>query len=149
MEHKTLHELRGVARTAPIVVQTMSRRARLEHWAKLLDREPQRPLAALTRVESRPRAARPLLRVDNSPLSLAWNDPMLRAEGLASDLLGDAMRFFELSPRQAHYLVCDCYYQGSMTAGRVASRIRTIAPKATLGETWGKRIPASLRRLWE
>lgn len=154
MEHKTLHELRGVARTAPVIVRTpgivrtMSRRARLEHWAKRLEREPQRPLAALMRVESVPREVRPLLRADNSPLDVAWRDPALREEGLASDRLGDAMRFFELSPRQAHYLVCDCYYQGSMTAGRVASRIRTIAPKMTFGEMWGNLIPTPVRRMW-
>lgn len=147
MEHKTLRELQGVAKTTPVAGRTMSRRQRLEHWAKLLDRAPQRPLTALTSVESVPREARRFLRADDSPLAVASQDPRLRDEGLASDTLGDAMSFFELSAQQAHFLVCDCYYQGTMTAGRVASRVRTIAPQMTYGERWAG-FAAPLRRLW-
>lgn len=136
MEYKTRRELDTLARTIPVTPRTMSRRERLERWAAVLERDTRRGLTALTRVESVRRDQRPFLRADNSPLAIAVDDPVLRKEGLKSDYLGDVMSFFELSPRHAHYLVCDCYYQGTMTAGRVASRIRTLAPRMTWGERW-------------
>ena len=148
MEYKTLRELQTLGRTTPVNPRTMSRRERLERWAVILGGLGQRPLTALSRVESVSRQQRPSLRADNSPLVVAFEDPVLRKEGLASDRLGDAMTFFELSPRHAHYLVCDCYYQGTMTAGRVASRLRTLAPKKTWGERWETIRDAWLRPLF-
>ena len=54
-------------------------------------------------------------------------DPVLRRDGLASDRLGDAMAFFELSNRQAHRLFCDCHYSGNMTGAGLAARLRRLA----------------------
>ena len=53
---------------------------------------------------------------------------MLRAEGLASDRLGDAMVFFRLSHTEAHYTLCSCIHGQSMKAGEAARRLRNIAP---------------------
>ena len=43
------------------------------------------------------------------------------------DRLGEVMRFFDLSDRQAHRLFCDCHYHGTMTGTGLAARLRTIA----------------------
>jgi hypothetical protein len=47
-------------------------------------------------------------RRDNSPLAIAYENVVFRAEGLASDRLGEAERFFALTPHRAHHL-CDCH----------------------------------------
>jgi len=57
-------------------------------------------------------AERELLRVEGSPLTIAYLDPMLRAQGLSSDRIGDAMEFFQLSEREVYYLLCDCHSVG-------------------------------------
>ena len=71
-------------------------------------------------------------RVDNSPLTVAYNDPVLRADGLASDRLGDAVDYFELSDEEAHRVFCSCLYGESMTAGSVAARLRSMT-KVNIG----------------
>jgi hypothetical protein len=127
MEHKTLDDLQGAARIVGTEIPIMSRRERLERWAMLVEREGQTLLTPLRRVEFLPEHERRELRADNSPLTVASKDPVLREEGLAGDRLGDGMGFFELASGEAHYLLCDCHYQGTMAAQRVAERIRTIA----------------------
>src|SRR5215212_4226060 len=67
------------------------------------------------------------MRSDNSPLTVAFHDPILRDEGLASDRLGDASSFFELTEGQAHRLLCSCMNGWSMLAGTTARRIHRIA----------------------
>ncbi|HEY1928109.1 MAG TPA: hypothetical protein VGG92_11650 [Caulobacteraceae bacterium] len=106
---------------------TLSRRQRLERWANLLDREPDRRLTALTRVEFVAERHRAHMRDDNTPMSVAFADPVLKGAGLQGDTLGDAQSFFELTSNEAHRLLCDCYYFGQMDAGTVAHRLRAMS----------------------
>src|SRR5215204_5291317 len=93
MEHKRLSDLSNVADLVPETPKaSLTRRERLERWIQVLDREPGRALKTLHEIEHKPRDARRGSRVDNSPLSVAFNDPILRADGLASDRLGDARK---------------------------------------------------------
>jgi hypothetical protein len=126
MRHQRKDELGAVAELVSFNVTRMSRRERLERWANLLDRVPGK-LNALTRIEYLPAAERLEARADNSPLQVAFKDPVLREEGLNGDRLGEVMSFFELSDRQAHRLFCDCHYHGSMTGAGLAQRLRLIA----------------------
>ena len=127
MKHQNIDELGAVAEIVPFKTATkLSRRSRLERWAEILDEHPGK-LNALTRIEYLARAERPEARADNSPLEVAFKDPVLRWDGLAGDRLGDAMAFFELSDRHAHRLFCDCHYSGSMTGAGLAARLRRIA----------------------
>jgi hypothetical protein len=126
MKHQKLDELGNVAEIVPFESRRMTRRERLERWAELLDRNPGK-LNALTRIEYLPLAERLEARADNSPLEIAFRDPVLREEGLRSDKLGDIMSFFELSNRDSHRLFCDCHYYGSMTGAGLANRLRNIA----------------------
>ena len=127
MEHKSLNVLRHVADIHDGEPRFLSREERLERWAEILEREPQRRLRSLEEIELIPRARRGEHRVEGSPLTIAFQDPVLRAEGLQSDRLGDAMAFFGLSERQAHRLLCSCMNGWSMEAGSTARNIRRIA----------------------
>lgn len=126
MKHRNKEELGAVAEVVPFNIAKMSRRERLQRWANLLDRIPGK-LNALTRIEYLPAAERLEARADNSPLEVAYRDPVLRDEGLSGDRLGEIMRFFDLSDRQAHRLFCDCHYHGTMTGTGLAARLRLIA----------------------
>jgi hypothetical protein len=96
---------------------------RLELWAKALERH-SGPLAALRRLEHLSTDELRAYRGGNTPLTVAFNDPALRAAGLPGDSLGDMMDFFELSDRDAHWLFCDCHYVGTMTGDGLAKRLR-------------------------
>jgi hypothetical protein len=68
---------------------------------------------------------------------IAYENVGFRAEGLASDQLGEAERFFDLTPHQAHHLLCDCHYgTGAVTPDMVARRARAMARRPSLGELW-------------
>ena len=128
MQQKPLSEIRAIADVEPAQSRSLTRRERLERWADLLDREPSRRLKTLHEIELQPRSKRDEMRADGgSPLSVAYADPVLRTEGLASDKLGDAITFFELSDGQVHRLLCSCMYGVRMEAGAAARQIRTIA----------------------
>jgi hypothetical protein len=126
MKHRKIDELGSVAEVVSFNIPRMTRKERLRRWADLLDRAPGK-LNALTRIEYLPVAERLEARADNSPLEVAFKDPVLREEGLRGDRLGEIMSFFELSDRQAHRLFCDCHYHGSMTGTGLAERLRLIA----------------------
>jgi hypothetical protein len=126
MKHHKMTELGGVAEIVDVDRPKMTRRQRLERWADVLDQNPGK-LNALTRIEYLPLSERLEARADNSPLEIAFRDPVLRSEGLASDRLGDVMAFFELSNRDAHKLFCDCHYSGTMTGAGLARRLRNVA----------------------
>lgn len=121
MEHRNLDQLRGVADVQP---RSMTRQERIERWIDLLERNPSRRLNSLGEIEYKPPAERALIRTDDSPLTVAYEDPVLRAEGLASDRLGDAMDFFELSDGQAHYALCSCLSGRTMESASFAQRLR-------------------------
>ncbi len=107
----------------------MSKRQRLERWAEVLELAPQRHLRSLYETEYGSRWRRDALRADNSPLTVAFQDPVLRAEGLQSDQYGDALKFFELSDGELHHIVCYCHHGPTMAAKAVARRARAAAGK--------------------
>jgi hypothetical protein len=129
MQHQDPDRIRGVKTLDPLFARQtkLTRSERLARWADLLDAQAARPLRALEDVEYVSPGVRRELRKDDSPLAVAFADPILRADGLASDRLGDAMAYFGLSERQAHWLLCDCHYGGRMTASEVAGRVRDEA----------------------
>jgi hypothetical protein len=125
MEHKPLSDLGHVADFMPEWPNVaMTRTDRLERWIELLARDPSRRLNTFHEIEHKPADARRASRVDNSPMSVAFSDPVLRADGLASDRVGDAMDFFELSEGDIHRAFCSCFYGESMRAGEVAERLK-------------------------
>src|SRR3954467_678660 len=117
-----------------------SRRERLERWAELLEREPERRLRALHGIEYGTPDERLAYRADGSPLAVAYADPVLRAAGLAGDTVGDAAEFFGLSQEQLHLLLCFCHHGEMLTASTAAARVRAIARQ---GACWAVGVGAA------
>nr|MEA2798132.1 hypothetical protein [Phenylobacterium sp.] len=136
MKHQSIHEIDALADIAQVQGATLSRRERLERWADLLSRDPHRQLRALSRVEFYAERERALLRGENTPISVAVADPVLREAGLQGDTLGDAQSFFELTSAEAHYLLCDCHFVGQMDGEGVAHRIRKVAASNSASRHW-------------
>lgn len=126
MEFKRPDQLRRLADISTDAPRTMSRRERLGRWQALLAREPKRMLKTLEEIEFKPAAARGLMRADDSPISVAFADPVLREEGLKGDTLGDAMSFFGISEHQAHRVVCSCLNGRMMSGQAAAQRVRAV-----------------------
>jgi predicted protein tyrosine phosphatase len=105
----------------------MSRRERLGRWAELLERQPSRRLSTIEGTEFGGRREREAKRADSSPLTVAFEDPILRVEGLRGDRVGDAVEFFDLSHDEVHRLVCYCHHGRTVAPGTVAARVRMLA----------------------
>ena len=128
MKHTPVAEISRVADVHAIPLKPpLTRVERLGHWAEALDRDPDRVLTSIEEIEWKPEAERRATRADDSALTVALEDPVLRAEGLASDRLGDAMAFFRLTDADAHFALCSCIYGQSMQAGVAARRVRMLA----------------------
>lgn len=127
MEHRPLSELGHIADLKqPTRAPVLSRRERLDRWAELLERDPDRLLKTLDEIEWKPKAERRQMRADGSALSVAYADPILSADGLASDRFGDAVRFFQISEYDAHIVLCSCHGGESMRSEEAARRVRGI-----------------------
>src|SRR5215469_7637425 len=116
----------------------LGRLERLRRWADALEQCPDVNLRPLRRVELYAPADRAKLRCDQSPLSVAYADPLLRSEGLPSDRLGDGGGFFGLSDRDLHALVCDCRYGGRMRPSDVARRVRGLSHPSPFVRFWNR-----------
>lgn len=128
MKHRTIRALEraeALRRAGP----ALSQKERLERWARLLEADPDRPLATFDTTEFLDRPTRQALRRDNSMVAVAFADPVLRADGLADDSHGAAQRYFGLSDSQMHHIVCSCHAGTRMRAWTVAGRIRMAMPK--------------------
>ena len=131
MEHKTRDEIRDVADILPSGLQArpLSKRERLELWVEALEREAGRRLRTLFEIEYAPAARRAGLRAEDSPLSVAFNEPRLRAEGLAGDTISDATGFFGISEMELHDILCFCHSGETMSAETAAARVRAAAAR--------------------
>jgi len=126
MKHTSTEELRKVAEVYPEQPRTvvMSRAERLERWAHLLEKDPARRLNTLHETEFQLGAAQAEMRADDSPISVAFADPYLRAAGLKNDTYGEAKRFFEVTDWQLHDILCYCHYGVSMSAATATRGVR-------------------------
>lgn len=141
MEHRTLDDLAAVANVSGTDKprRTMSKVERLRRWQSLLQADPGRILQTLYETEYQTARARDGMRGDNTAITLAYDDPVLRAEGLEGDTYGDARRFFGLSDNQLHFALCYCYSGPAMSAGTAARRLESCVPQL--------RRPGLLRRM--
>ncbi|HEY7299532.1 MAG TPA: hypothetical protein VH684_16625 [Xanthobacteraceae bacterium] len=154
MEHKTLRDVQQLAAVYPEKGASASevRRSRLERLASLLEHEV-KPLSLFSQVEFLRTEQLEPLRVDNSPLTIAYADPVFRAQGLASDRYGEAMRFFDLTSHEAHFLLCDCHYYGAyygvaIRPEMLARRARSLARRMRVGELL-QSFRGWIRDLWQ
>ena len=138
MEHRPLVDLQTLAHLSPAEPRRpMTRAERIERWMEALQREPRRKLRALPEIEHEPFEERRAIRVENSPISVAFEDMALRAEGLAGDTLGEAMDFFEMSDREAHTALCSCLFGGTVESGLAARRVgELLRSEQRSGHQW-------------
>lgn len=124
MKYHELDQLQTLARIGQDYPQLMPRNKRLQRWVELLETDPDRVLSTLHETEYQPATVRAAIRCNNSAISVAFGDPLLRAAGLANDTYGEAKRFFELSDNQLHRIVCSCHFGATASSGKVARYIR-------------------------
>lgn len=142
MRRQSLHDIQKTANVYHRYPQydLSSQRGRLERWNDLLRHEPVRLLTTFTNTEDLSPEMRDGLRCEESPVSVAFADPLLREAGLAGDTYGDARRFFGLSDRQLHRIVCYCHHGAQTYAAGVACQVRAAYPR-----TGG---PGIMSRVW-
>ena len=127
MEQRSVESLRGIAEVHFVPPAPLDRAQRFEAWAKALERQGGASVRLFHQLEFMPRCDWGPLRVEDSPLTIAYNDPVLRAAGLQSDRLGDAMAFFELGESDTHRMLCSCMHGAAMSATRAAAIVRQVA----------------------
>lgn len=128
MKYRSYTELAPVARV--IRPQGLSKRQRLLRWASALESSRGTQLNTFKSIEHKPRKERSTARVGNSPLTVAFEDPVLQSAGLSGDSFGEVAQFFGLSHWQLHALVCHCHHGKTVAADRVALRVRRLANQA-------------------
>jgi hypothetical protein len=129
MEHRTSAELEGFA--AVIRPQKLTKKELLERWALALEKRKGARLRTLRETEYKPAKERSALQQENSPLSVAFEDPVLRSAGLTSDRFGEVAHFFELSHWQLHDLVCNCHFGETVAAEAVAASVRRLSARTS------------------
>ena len=128
MEQYALEQLKTIAKVSTTCKRLeLTRRERIERWAESLERSPRPFLKTLHETEYQPIADRIAMRDDDTPISVAFADPILRAAGMENDSYGEARRFFELSDGELHELVCFCHFGERVSAATVARRVRKMA----------------------
>jgi hypothetical protein len=134
MKHQALDQLRTVANVNQDHMRApMSRRERLLRWAEVLEQFPNRHLSTLHQTEYQSEAGREIMRADNSPITVAFKDPVLRAAGMENDTYGEAKRFFELTDRELHKVICYCHFGATVNAATAARHIRSFATEGKRG----------------
>ncbi len=126
MKHQTLDQLQAVAEVDERYPNMLSRVERLERWAECLEANPTRQLFTLHETEHQSTKVRDEMRCGDSPISVAFADPVLRASGLANDTYGEAKRFFELTDGQLHDVICYCHFGETIKAATAARNVRSI-----------------------
>jgi hypothetical protein len=128
MKHQTRERLQTIADVhADVQRRALTRSERLARWIEVLEQTPDRCLNTLAETEFQPATARAAMRSAASPLTVAFEDPVLRADGLNDDTYGEAKRFFELSDWELHQLVCSCHSGATVRAEAVAQCVRAVA----------------------
>jgi hypothetical protein len=126
--------------------QQLTRSQRLERWALALEKLGDAPLQTLKETEHQRYHERMLMREDNSPLTVAFEEPVLRSAGLQDDTFGETRRFFDLSDGDLHNILCYCHFGPTVRASEVAARVRSVQARGHIREhaalLWGGAIAA-------
>lgn len=124
MEYRTIAETKAVATVVPVEtpLKPMTQRQKLERWAEVVEKHRFSKVRMLHGIEYADDVKRRTMRADHSLFSIAYEDPVLRAQGLKGDTVGDAMDFFGINPKDLHMAACDCHY-GSLVSSRVAAEM--------------------------
>lgn len=116
----------GIALSA---VQLLSRTERLERWAELLDRDPERKLTVTSPSWCMSPAQRQRPLVEGSALHIAFDDPVFRLAGLNGTTFNDAVAFFQLSDEDADRILAGSRGIVARSARDTSHRLRNVADK--------------------
>jgi hypothetical protein len=136
MEHKPVLELQQIA-DLDFGFTLSDRDQRLARWSKLLLANPDRLLRSLHEIEHLSASDRRTCRSDDSPLSVAYHDPILRSSGLKSDSVGDCTDFFGLTDEQMHHAFCSCHTGAKLTGAESAARLRAVVEHNSIRNSSG------------
>jgi hypothetical protein len=150
MEHRPLVELQAIADIRFSETQApMTREQRLERWIRLLQADPERKLRSLHEIEHLSSACRRECRAENSPLTVAYGDPILRSAGLRSDRVGDCTEFFDLSDKQMHHAFCSCHVGARLTGREAAERLRQVLRRDAFTRDLRSALWPRIRRIFQ
>ena len=140
MEHRTLQQLQNVAELHPRESRSLpgTKRERLNRWAEVLERDPNRQLTMLIGAEHRAPSQRDRMACKDSPMAVAFEDPVLRTAGLEDASYGAARRFFHLADWELHGIVCSCCHGPTARAKSIARRVRAATPPTDLADVLGR-----------
>lgn len=127
MKHTPLADLHAVATVTAAPARPLTRVERLNRWADRLEQRGNEELRTLIGTEHERPAVRALMSAPNSALSVAFADPVLRADGLQGETYGDARSYFKMNNWQLHELICGCHYGRTSSAADTARRVRRLA----------------------
>jgi hypothetical protein len=127
---RTVEEIAGAGEI--IRPDRLSRLDKLERWAAALERRKGARLSTLRETEFMAPPLRRAMREDNSPLTVAFEEPVLRSAGLRDDTFGEAARFFELSDWELHSILCYCHFGEQVSAADCAARVHAITRRDSL-----------------
>src|SRR4029450_3070570 len=130
MEHRTTAELKGFSEV--IHPHKLSKKELLERWVLALDKRKGTRLCTLRETEYKPVEEQSALRQENSPLTVAFEDPVLRSAGLTNDTFGEVARFFGLSHWQLHEVVCNCHFGEAVAAEAVAVSVGRLSRRTSV-----------------
>jgi hypothetical protein len=134
VKHQTFEQLQSIGATEINFSRPLlSRNERLARWAALLEKVSHHRLSTLHETEHQPAAIRASMRANGTPISVAFKDAVLRAEGMGNDTYDEAKRFFEISDGQLHRIVCYCQFGNAVSGADAARRVREVLnPKTSL-----------------
>ena len=127
MKYANLDDLHAVAAVTIRPARPLTRAERLTRWADILGQRGTERLTTLGGTEYEMPTTRAEMRAPNSALSLAFADPLLRADGLEDETYGAAKRYFALSDWQLHDVICHCHFGATASAIATSRRIRALA----------------------
>jgi hypothetical protein len=146
MKHHTVEQLEKIAQVRELPTPPfLSKAERLERWAELLEARSHSILRTLVGTEYHDEVSRAEMRAPNSPISIAFADPVLRAAGLRDDTYGEAKRFFEITDWDLHRTLCHCHFGRTVEASEAARAVRSTLRRLQ-GGSWLVRLKGLFAR---
>ena len=142
MKHVSLDSLQSIAGVTAEPTRPLTRAERLNRWADLLEQRGTEQLTTLIGTEHQPPTSRARMQAPNSALSVAFADPVLRADGLVDETYGAAKNFFAVTDWQLHDVICHCHYGATQSAIATSRRVRALASQ------WRPNIVERARRIF-
>ncbi|MCW1432441.1 hypothetical protein [Novosphingobium sp. JCM 18896] len=105
----------------------LTRDERLARWAELLAREPDEIFQLLPPKWIHSRLGFDDVSIEDTPLEIAWRDPIFRVDGLAKSTVQELREYFELSDRELDRIVGGSWKFPCRPSWQVVRRIQNVS----------------------